>query len=201
MIPSDPYSKVFHVLKHSLRRQILHLIAEEPITYTDLMHSLGVESGLLAYHLRSMEELVEKDLEGCYRLSRMGKSALNFMNNGEAMKPKSTSVSGVVSKFLIVLFITCSLLSNAYLVTSLQDFNRQREDSISSIRAETVLLAEDSLDVIYKVFEHIDVDRGLWTDLLLNAIQIRTNLYELDSITPRMELVASRRKQFSSQAS
>ena len=54
MISSDPRSAVFHALKHDLRREILSLLEGGPTSYTGLLRALGVESGLLAYHLRSM---------------------------------------------------------------------------------------------------------------------------------------------------
>jgi DNA-binding transcriptional ArsR family regulator len=74
----DTYSTVFSALKHPIRRRILRIIDQSPVTYTELLNELGVENGLLNYHLDSLRELVAKDEKGMYRLSEFGGAAVSL---------------------------------------------------------------------------------------------------------------------------
>jgi len=87
-----------------------------------------------------------------------------------------------VVKFVFIFLMVASVLSNAYLVASLQEINQSRAHNTRAIGDETLLLVEDSLSIIYSIFERMGVDRGSWTDLLLSTVQIRTNLCELDDV-------------------
>jgi len=178
----DTSTRVFHALKHGLRREILSLVAEGPISYTELLRSLEVESGMLAYHLRNMAELLEKDDEGRYVLSELGKAALGIMKGEEAIETMSRPATWEFFKFLFVLLLVGGTLSVAYLVASLQEANRAMIRTTDEVKAETLDLADDSLSVIYSVYEQIDVDRSEWTGLLVNMVRIKANLEELASI-------------------
>lgn len=181
MSSSDPRSTVYHALTHDLRREILSLLAGGPMSYTDVLRALGVESGLLAYHLRSMDALVEKDGNGLYALSNLGLDALSLTEKDAPLVLKrSRSTSGRVVRLIFVLLMVLSVLSNAYLAASLQEMGQQRADSTRAILDETALLVDDSLSTIYSIYELMGIDRGSWTDLLLNTVQIRANLDELD---------------------
>ena len=182
MSVGDTSTRVFHALKHGLRREILSLVAEGPVSYTELLRSLDVKSGMLAYHLRNMAELLEKDDEGRYVLSELGKVALGIMEGEEAIETMSRPPTGGFVKFLFVLLLVGGILSVAYLVASLQEANRAMIRTADEVKAETLDLADESLSVIYSVYEQIDVDRGEWTGLLLNMVRIKANLEELASI-------------------
>jgi DNA-binding transcriptional ArsR family regulator len=184
MSSSDPLSTVYQALKHDLRREILSLLASGPMSYTDVLRALEVESGLLAYHLRSMDALVEKDGNGRYVLSDLGLEALSLTErDAPLLRSRSRSTSGRLVRLIFVVLIALSVLSNAYLVASLQEMGQQRADSARAILDETALLVEDSLSTIYSIYELMGIDRGSWTDLLLNTVQIRANLDELDETT------------------
>jgi DNA-binding transcriptional ArsR family regulator len=183
MSSNDPLSAVYHALKHDLRREILSLLEGGPTSYTGLLRALGVESGLLAYHLRSMGTLVEKDGNGRYVISDLGWEAISLMERGSPPRHfGSQATSGRVVKFVFIFLMVASVLSNAYLVASLQEINQSRAHNTRAIGDETLLLVEDSLSIIYSIFERMGVDRGSWTDLLLSTVQIRTNLCELDDV-------------------
>jgi DNA-binding transcriptional ArsR family regulator len=183
MSSSDPLSTVYQALKHDLRREILSLLEGGPTSYTGLLRALGVESGLLAYHLRSMGALVEKDGNGRYIISDLGWEALSLMERGPPPRQVwSRAIPGRVVKFVFVFLMVASVLSNAYLVASLREINQSRAYTTRAIGDETLLLVEDSLSTIYSVYERMGVDRGSWTDLLLSTVQIRTNLCELDDV-------------------
>jgi DNA-binding transcriptional ArsR family regulator len=181
---NDPRSTVYRALKHDLRREILSLLAGGPISYTDVLRALEVESGLLAYHLRIMDALVEKDGNGRYVLSGLGLEALSLTEKeAHLLQSRSLSPSGRVVRLIFVVLIVLSVLSNAYLVASLQEMGQQRADYARALQDETSLLVEDSLSTIYFIYELVGVDRGSWTDLLLNTVEIRANLDEMDEMT------------------
>ncbi len=184
MNSNDPRSTVYRALKHDLRREILSLLAGGPMSYTDVLRELEVESGLLAYHLRIMDSLVEKDGNGRYVLSGLGLEALSLMGKeAPLLQSRSLSTSGRVVRLIFVVLILLSVLSNAYLVASLQEMGQQRADYARALLDETSLLVEDSLSTIYSIYELVGVDRGSWTDLLLNTVEIKANLDEMDEMT------------------
>jgi DNA-binding transcriptional ArsR family regulator len=183
MSSSDPLLTVCHALKHDLRREILSLLEGGPKSYTGLLRALGVESGLLAYHLRSMGALVEKDGNGRYVISDLGCEAVSLMERGSPpRRVGSRATPWRTVKFVFVFLMVASVLSNAYLVASLQEINQSRAYATQATSDETLLIVEDSLSTIYSVYERMGVDRGCWTELLLSTVQIRTNLCELDDV-------------------
>jgi len=78
-------------INHELRRKIILLLAERgPMKYSSLLAELGIQSGVLNYHLSKMEPLLNKDQEGVYSLSNNGILAyrlLNFLQE-EIKKPQ-----------------------------------------------------------------------------------------------------------------
>ena len=79
----DTYSTIFTALKHPIRRRILRMLGQSPVTYTDILNQLNIDNGLLNYHLDNMKELITKDKEGKYVLSEFGKAALNLTTKVE----------------------------------------------------------------------------------------------------------------------
>ncbi len=72
-------NKIFEALSHPLRRRALRLLGERPRMYSELMEELGVDSPTLAFHLKKLAELVEKGDSGFYRLTELGRKALEVM--------------------------------------------------------------------------------------------------------------------------
>ena len=52
------YSTMFSSLKHPVRRKILRILSEKPLTFSEMLDLLGVSSSNLTYHLESLGELV-----------------------------------------------------------------------------------------------------------------------------------------------
>lgn len=61
--------KRYKALDHHIRRKIIQLLADESQTYSQLLTKLKIESGHLAYHIRNLDELLDKDEEGNYYIS------------------------------------------------------------------------------------------------------------------------------------
>jgi DNA-binding transcriptional ArsR family regulator len=50
----DTYDSIFSALKHPIRRKILRTLDQAPATYTEMLNTLGNETGLLNFHLESL---------------------------------------------------------------------------------------------------------------------------------------------------
>ncbi len=73
------YSTMFSSLKHPVRRKVLRVLAEKPLSFSQMVEELGVSSSHLTYHLESLGELVLKTDAGDYKLSTVGEAAVNTM--------------------------------------------------------------------------------------------------------------------------
>jgi len=73
------YSIMFSSLKHPARRKILRMLAEKPMTFSQMLDSLGVSSSHLTYHLENLGELVSKAENGEYKLSTFGAASVDTM--------------------------------------------------------------------------------------------------------------------------
>ncbi|MGC9117892.1 MAG: ArsR/SmtB family transcription factor [Thermoproteus sp.] len=91
---------IFEALANPLRRRILELLADRPRLYSELMDALSVDSPTLAFHLKRLDGLVEKDEKGFYRLTQMGARALEVVRSlqaeggGQAKGPEPPLVLG-----------------------------------------------------------------------------------------------------------
>ena len=78
---------VFEALSHPVRRKILQLLAERPRLYSELMEGVGVDSPTLAFHLKKLAGLVEKNEKGFYQLTEAGERAVKIIKEVEGVRP------------------------------------------------------------------------------------------------------------------
>lgn len=69
---------VFDALSNEVRRKIIILLAERPRSYAELMKELNIESPALAFHLKKLGPLIQKD-NGNYKLTELGKKAYSLL--------------------------------------------------------------------------------------------------------------------------
>ena len=91
------YSTMFSSLKHPVRRKILRILADKPLTFSEMLDLLGVSSSNLTYHLESLGELVTKNDDGVYRLSTFGLAAVSTMKIVEEAPPVQPKKHGSLS--------------------------------------------------------------------------------------------------------
>jgi hypothetical protein len=106
---------MFSSLKHSARRKILRILSEKPITFSELLDSLGVSSSHLTYHLENLGELVSKTDDGKYRLSSFGVAAVKTMTIVEDKSPDpkhGLSLSLRWKSVFAILFVGVLLLAS-----------------------------------------------------------------------------------------
>lgn len=77
------YSVISISLKHPIRREILRMLADKPMSFSDLLEILGISSYRLTCHLEILGELVSKTDDGKYKLSTFGEAAVTTMSKVE----------------------------------------------------------------------------------------------------------------------
>ncbi len=70
----------FEALGNQIRREIIVLLYDRiELTYTDLLAYLGISSGLLNFHLKKLDGLIEKTPDNTYKLTSLGRLAYSFI--------------------------------------------------------------------------------------------------------------------------
>ncbi|MDG6223652.1 MAG: winged helix-turn-helix transcriptional regulator [Candidatus Bathyarchaeota archaeon] len=86
-IEEETYSLIFTSLKHPIRRRILRMLADKPLTYSEILEILNIDSGHLSYHLENLGDLTVHSNNGQYQLSSFGKAAVKLMGGVEDQTP------------------------------------------------------------------------------------------------------------------
>ncbi len=110
------YSTMFSSLKHPARRKILRMLAQSPMSFSQMLEELDVSSSHLTYHLESLGELLAKMEDGKYKLSKFGEASVNTMRGvEEAPSTKAGKLStlpfkwkGLLSILIIVIIALAS---------------------------------------------------------------------------------------------
>lgn len=71
----EPYSTIFASLKHPIRRRILRMLSNQPMSFSEMIEVLGVSNSFLTYHLENLGELISKTEDSKYKLSSFGEAA------------------------------------------------------------------------------------------------------------------------------
>lgn len=88
--------ELFGMLGHRFRLAILDLLHENvELSYTELLEMLGIDEGLLNFHLRKMRRLVKITESKTYMLSDLGKTAHALMQTAQ----QRTSVPAEAMQF------------------------------------------------------------------------------------------------------
>jgi DNA-binding transcriptional ArsR family regulator len=85
-------AELFESLGHPTRIQILQLLSQRPMTFSDLKKQLGIESsGHLSFHLGKLTHLVNTSSGGAYVLTEDGKEALRLMETIVKVETRETA--------------------------------------------------------------------------------------------------------------
>jgi len=106
----DTYTAIFSALKHPIRRKILRMLEVAPATYTEMMKAIGIETGLLNYHLESLSALLARNDEGKYSLSGFGEAALSLTRRVEEPASGRGASEALAGRRMILVFITGLLI-------------------------------------------------------------------------------------------
>jgi hypothetical protein len=133
-LEEETYSLIFTSLKHTIRRRIMRMLAEKPLTYSEILETLGIDSGHLSYHLENLGELAYNDQSGHYHLSSFGRAAVELMSGIEEQvpipsrskkKPRNLFAT-TYSIVLALLLVLASLYFVSYVTAASDDFETTR---------------------------------------------------------------------------
>jgi predicted transcriptional regulator len=74
---------VIRVLSHAERREILCILENSPegVKYSGILGESGLTTSKLNYQLKEMAGFIEKDDDGLYRLTQLGRKAISVLNH------------------------------------------------------------------------------------------------------------------------
>lgn len=130
------YSTMFTSLKHPVRRKILRMLGNKPMTFMEMVEELGVSSPNLTYHLESLGELISKIDNDQYKLSSFGVATVDAMKGIEEVKTEPKRRSGafkwqvfsaalIVAVLLLASFATLQYNSIIELTSAQQSLSSQ----------------------------------------------------------------------------
>jgi DNA-binding transcriptional ArsR family regulator len=88
-LEEETYSTIFTSLKHPIRRRILRMLSEKPLSFSEILEALKIDSGHLSYHLENLGDIAVRTQEGKYQLSSIGNAAVKLMRGVEE-QPKTS---------------------------------------------------------------------------------------------------------------
>lgn len=78
-IPSEDV--ILTALNHEIRREILRLVGQKAMSYTQLMEHFTVTSGKLNYHLKLLTGFIQKQDNGMYVSTELGKRIFTLLED------------------------------------------------------------------------------------------------------------------------
>ncbi|MEM2098807.1 MAG: winged helix-turn-helix domain-containing protein [Candidatus Bathyarchaeia archaeon] len=137
------YSIMFSSLKHPVRRKILRMLWEKPMTFSQIVEELGVSSSHLTYHLESLGELLSKSEDGQYRLSTFGVAAVSTMRIVEetpASPPRHQMSLSLRWKAILTVLIVATLILSCVVCIQVFSFDQlSREHTLLRLEHERLL--------------------------------------------------------------
>jgi hypothetical protein len=116
-INEETYSLIYSSLKHPIRRKILRMLADQELTYSEILEAVAIDSGHLGYHLDNLGDLVAHLPDGKYELSSFGKAAVTLMSGVEEPNRNTKSKRARTLKLLSVGLAAILLVMSLYAVT------------------------------------------------------------------------------------
>jgi hypothetical protein len=200
---------MFTALKHPIRRKILRIVSQSPVTYTTILNQLGIDNGLLNYHLENMRALLAKDDEERYHLSEFGKASINLIQRVEeipaAQKPmvlglNTKQVTSVLLILIIGLASVSTLLGVSYndhqqlgnvlaQTRSQLDLTNQRLQNISYLQTLTNITKSPTA-IVPSYFMTFNYDEGpplVWdqqTSIIVYYVPVDGSVTRLELIVP-----------------
>ncbi len=175
------YSIMFTSLKHPVRRKILRMLADKPMTFMQMVETLGVSTSHLTYHLEALGELLSKS-EDMYYLSTFGDATVSAMKGVEEVPEikvkKRIDLSNKWKTLLVGLLVCVVLLAslNGLQYASLTQLASTQE----SLKAENQQLLSWGIgtnrvaSMLHDVAQ-IDISKYK-TDLLSNTLEYRADI-------------------------
>jgi len=167
------YSTMFSSLKHPVRRKILRMLSDKPMTFMEMVDHIGVSTSHLTYHLESLGELISKMEDGRYRLTSFGVATVTAMKGVEE-SPVVEAKRGLKLSFKWKAAFTVLLIAIIALA-SVAALGIYALGQLESLRAENVQLRSWG------------VEANKVANLLQNVAQIDTSKYTVKLLENTLE--------------
>jgi DNA-binding transcriptional ArsR family regulator len=167
------YSTMFSSLKHPVRRKILRMLSDKPMTFMEMVDHIGVTTSHLTYHLESLGELISKMEDGRYRLTSFGVATVTAMKGVEE-SPVVEAKRGLKLSFKWKAAFTVLLIAIIAL-GSVSALGIYALGQLESLRAENVQLRSWG------------VEANKVANLLQNIAQIDTSKYTVKLLENTLE--------------
>jgi len=100
-IPISKEEEIFKLLTHQTRRNIIKVLGERDLTFSQIKKNLEIDSPTLSYHLKSMNEFVVQK-KSKYTFSEIGRAALFLLTKTD----QSIKMSKYKRNFRFVYYLT-----------------------------------------------------------------------------------------------
>jgi DNA-binding transcriptional ArsR family regulator len=188
------YSTMFSSLKHPVRRKILRMLGNKPMTFMEMVDELGVSSSHLTYHLESLGELISKHDSGQYKLSAFGVATVGAMKGVEEVHEAEPKKRQVTSKWKTV---SAALLIAVLLISALSVF---QYFSINQLSTDKELLSDQNDRLL-----SYGMDANKVANFLENVTKLDVSNYTLtlghDSVTTTFGMVVEESIQYAARSS
>ena len=105
---------MFSALNHPIRQRIIEMLARNSVTYTCMLEELDIDTGKLNFHLKRLEDLIEKDEKGLYKLTDRGLRAFSIMQQVPEKIEEASAARRIAAYFLD--FFAVILVSLIYFI-------------------------------------------------------------------------------------
>lgn len=105
---------MFSALNHPIRRRIIEMLARNSVTYTYMLEELDIDTGKLNFHLKKLEDLIEKDEKGLYNLTDKGLRAFSILQQVPEKIEEASAARRAATYFLD--FFAVILVSLSYFI-------------------------------------------------------------------------------------
>ncbi|MFX0057148.1 MAG: hypothetical protein ACFE85_06270 [Candidatus Hodarchaeota archaeon] len=78
-IPSEDV--IINSLNHEIRREILRLLKDKKMSYSNLLDHFAIATGKLNYHIKLLTGFIDKDSEGLYTVTKLGVRLISLLND------------------------------------------------------------------------------------------------------------------------
>lgn len=175
------YSIMFTSLKHPVRRKILRMLNDKPMSFMEMVEQIGVSSSHLTYHIESLGDLVSKMENGQYKLSSFGRATVSAMKGVEEapeLETKRPKKLAFKWKAVFAAFMVAVLFLSGFAVFQYSSLNRLAADQ-NSLETENQQLLSWGIGtskVANFLRDVAQIDTAKYKiDLLSNTLAYRTD--------------------------
>jgi hypothetical protein len=183
----ETYSAMFSSLKHPVRRKILKMLSENPMTFSQMVEELGIPGSHLTYHLENLGEFIAKTEDGKYKLSGIGDSTVSIMKGAEevpSVQAKKFSTLPFRWKTILAVFIIGTVFLAGMAGVQYAYFNQLSND-YQVLKVDYELLKAQSQQMPWSSAERAMI-------IIRDVVQIDTTKYQVtllsDTVENRSEL-------------